>query len=192
MTEREHQTLLRAALAREANAQRMLLAGEDWHASERFSEVAQFYRESWESAPERAFGRLVGYLKASVLAGDGPAAAAYVRDQLGDAFDSPSSAWAIALAALIASEDALAASAAEAMAEGGDAFARTAAAVAALAAADADAYRQALEAIVADFEARADHLTGVPIADTAVVLERIAHGRGMQARVSSPLLPGSS
>jgi hypothetical protein len=79
--------------------------------------------------------------------------------------------------------------AAGAMAGGGDAFARTADAIAALARADAGAYRGAIAAILTDFESRADHLTGVPIADTAAVLERLAEVRGLAARPDSPLMP---
>ena len=50
------------------------------------------------------------------------------------------------------------------MRAGGEAFARTADALGSLAAGDRAAYDAALRAIVADFEARDAHLTGVPIA----------------------------
>ncbi|MDP9383750.1 MAG: hypothetical protein M3P50_00675, partial [Actinomycetota bacterium] len=66
---------------------------------------------------------------------------------------------------------------------------RAADAVAALARADAAGYAAALDAIVDDFEARDAHLTGVAIADTALVLERLATPRGMAARRRSALLP---
>ena len=75
------------------------------------------------------------------------------------------------------------------MIEAGEAFARTGRALAALAASDAPAYAAALADIVADFEARDQHLSGVPIADTALVLERLAEPRGIAARPRSPLLP---
>jgi hypothetical protein len=75
------------------------------------------------------------------------------------------------------------------MAAGGEAFARTAAALAALAARDEAAYAAALRAVIADFEARDLHLTGVPIADTALVLERLAEPRDLAQRPRSPLLP---
>jgi hypothetical protein len=42
---------------------------------------------------------------------------------------------------------------------------------------------------VRDFEGRDAHLTGVPIADTALMLEALAAPRGMTARVDSPLMP---
>ena len=66
---------------------------------------------------------------------------------------------------------------------------RAAAAIDALAAGDTAAYGDAVAAIVADFEGRDEHLTGVAIADTALMLERLAEARGMASRPSSPLLP---
>jgi hypothetical protein len=71
----------------------------------------------------------------------------------------------------------------------GDAFARTAEAIDAIAASDARRYARAVTAIVADFEARDEHLTGVAIADTALVLARLAARRGISTDVDSPLLP---
>ena len=71
----------------------------------------------------------------------------------------------------------------------GGAFERTATALRALAARDGDAYADALAAIEADFAARDEHLTGVAIADTAIMLELIAAERGMAAGIDSPLVP---
>ena len=42
---------------------------------------------------------------------------------------------------------------------------------------------------MADFAGRDAHLTGVAIADTAVMLEAFAAPRGMAANPPSPLLP---
>jgi hypothetical protein len=86
-------------------------------------------------------------------------------------------------------DDDAAASAAEGMRAGSQAFGRAADAIEALAGGDAGAYEAAVRAIVADFEGRSEHLTGVPIADTALMLERFAEPRGLAARVASPLLP---
>ncbi len=69
----------------------------------------------------------------------------------------------------------------EAMLAAGESFARTGRALAALAAGDWSAYAVALTDIVADFAARDQHLSGVAIADTALVLERLAEPRGMAA-----------
>jgi uncharacterized protein len=177
-----HEDAMREAIAADGEAHRALLAGDD--AREPLSRAAKAYRVSWEAAPPRSFGRLVGYAKASILMGENPAP--YVRDQLPEA-DSPPAHWALALAALSAGEDASVH--AEGMRAGSDAFGRAADAVAALSAGDRDAYATAVAAIVADFETREEHLTGVPIADTALVLDRLAERRRMAAHPRSPLLP---
>jgi hypothetical protein len=173
---REAQALLGEALLREGGAQRLLLAGES-DAGEAMREVAELYRRSWEAAPPRSYGRLVGMLKASVLSGDATLArdsAAYARGQIEREGDSPASCYAVALAALIEGDAAAAARAAEGMRSGSAAFGRTSEAIEALALGEEDRFRRALEEIVADFASRDEHLTGVPIADTALVLERVS------------------
>jgi hypothetical protein len=176
---------MREAIAADGEAHRALLAGED--AREPLRRAANAYRVSWEAAPPRSFGRLVGYAKASILAGENPAP--YVREQLHGDNDSPPSWWALALAALADGDDDGARRAADGMLAGSEAFGRAAGAVAALARRDRQAYAGMLAAIVADFETREDHLTGIPIADTALVLDRLAERRGIAAHPRSPLLP---
>lgn len=195
---REHQNLLQEAIAREAEAHRLLLAGDTGQAQMALVEAAVIYRRSWEASPPRAYGRLVGMLKAATIAGEGPAPARYVRRALGTEGDSPTSWYAIGLAALLLDDDALAITAARAMREeagglkaGREPFERAAEAVSALAYRNADRYGAALAAILADFEQREDHLTGVEIADTALMFERIAAKRGIAARPDSPLVPGA-
>ena len=156
-----------AALEREANAQRELLDGAAETARAEYREVAELYRQSWAEAHAGAFGRLVGMLKASVLAGGGVEEAEYARTELAGADpESATANYARALAALIAGDDQDAHTHARAMGGGGEAFARTAAAIDALATRDQAAYTAALEQIVRDFERRSEHLTGVAIADT--------------------------
>jgi hypothetical protein len=186
----EKQRLLQEALTREGEAYRRLLDGDDDAASEALREVAELYRRSWEEAGPRSFGRLIGVVKAGVLAGEGSEEAAYVRGELGEGADSPVASYALALAFLVDGDYEGARLAAAGMREGSEPLERTADAIEALADRDSDRYAAAVRAIVADFEARDQHLTGVPIADTALVLERIAAQRGMAAGVSSPLLPG--
>jgi hypothetical protein len=185
---KEAQRLLLEALEREADAQRLLLAGDADAAAHAYGEVARLYRRSWEEAPPGAFGRLAGMLKAAVLAGRGEEEAEFARAEAGEP-SSPASAYVVALAALVAGDHEVAASAAVTMGDGDDAFRRTAAAIAALAAGDGERYAEAVGEIVRDFERRDSHLTGVPIADTAVVLERLAARRGLAARPDSPVLP---
>jgi hypothetical protein len=95
----------------------------------------------------------------------------------------------LAVAALVEGDDASATRAAEAMAAGGPAFERAGAALGALARGDGASYREALGAVVADFERREAHLTGVPVADTALMLERLAERRRLAVRPASPLMP---
>lgn len=179
-----------AAIEREADAQRAALAGDRPAAEAAFLEASDGYRRSWEVAPPRSYGRLVGMLKAAILGGRGTEAAGYVQRSLAEApTESPTAAYAAAIAALALGEDEQAGSYAQAMRTGSEAFARAASAIEALARGDQVRYRAALGEIVADFEARQAHLTGVAMADTAAMLERLAAARGMAADLESPLLP---
>lgn len=181
-----------AAIERDGDGQRALLAGDEDGARAAFRRAAELYRQSWEAAPPRSYGRLVGLLKSSVLAGGGREAADYVRVVLAvQDVVSPPAAYAQSLAALIVGDDVAGRAWATQMRGGSDAFERTADALEALAEHDPVAYSAALETIVRDFEERTDHLTGVAIADTAVMLERLAAPRGIAAALQSRLLPRS-
>jgi len=188
-----HRELLAAAIQRDADGQRALLGGDEDRARAAFQVAAGLYRQSWEAAPPRSYGRLVGMLKSSVLAGNGRESADYIRGAIADSeAGSPTAAYARAIAALIADDDHAAQIWASQMRGASDAFDRTANAIIALARRDRAAYGAALEAIVRDFERRIDHLTGVAIADTALVLERLAADRDITVTVISPLLPRPS
>src|SRR4051794_22220155 len=191
MAEGEHRDALLEAIGLQGGAHRALLDGDPATAGERLRAAAERYRASWELAPPRSFGRLIGMLKALVIAGDDARAeAAYVREQVSEDDASPPAWYALAIAALVEDDDALARRAADGMrAAGVEPFLRTAAAIDALARGDAGAYADAEAAIVAGFERRSEHLTGVPIADTALMLERFAARRGLAAHPSSALLP---
>jgi len=181
---------MRAAIEHEAQAQRAALAGATLESEAAFRQASDEYRRSWELAPPRSYGRLVGMLKAAILGGNGTPAAGYVKSALsGDTRGSPTAAYAAALAALALGEDDAALNYAEVMRSGSEAFARAASAVEALARKDQAAYREALSTIVADFEQRQGHLTGVAIADTAAMFERLASSRGLPANLESSLLP---
>jgi hypothetical protein len=187
---RKHQELLTAAIEREGEGQRRLLAGDLDGARAEFAAAADLYRQSWEAAHARAFGRLVGMLKAAVLAGRGEPEARYARIALGERDpESATASYAQALAALILGEDRDAQAWAARMCGAPDAFARTGEAISALATHDGVRYAAALEAIVHDFERRSDHLTGVAIADTALTLEALAGRRGIRTTIVSPVLP---
>ena len=177
------------AIAVEGRGQRALLDGDGPAATAALTAAAAGYRASWELAGPEAYGRLVGFVKAAVLAGDDVAgeAATYVRAQEVDPARSPTATYALAVSALVLGEP-LEVDLAP-MHAASDAFARAADGLRALADGDREAYAAAVAAIVADFEGRDEHLTGVPIADTALLLERLAAPRGLAAGVTSPLLP---
>ncbi len=199
----DDQELLREAIGFDRLAQQALLRGDAARSRTLFRAAAERYRASWEAAGPRAYGRLIGLLKSSILWGEGGHAAGYVRTQLGGAgfrppvtasgdiqATSPPACYALALATLAQGDDEAALPAIEGMRAGEDeAFARTADALHALASGDRGAYAAAVEAIVADFAAREVHLTGVAFADTAVMLERLAAPRGMAVRPASAVMP---
>jgi hypothetical protein len=189
MQEAEHLRLQDEAIGLEGDGYRRLLAGDTTAAGPLLRDAAAAYRRSWEVAPPRSFGRLVGMLKAAVIAGDASAEASFARAQLGRAGDSPASWYALGIVALVEDDDGLAHQAAAGMREGSAAFGRAADALEALADSDGERYARAVRAIVADFERRENHLTTVRIADTALMFEQLAQRRGLAARPESDLLP---
>ena len=189
MSDEQHRVLQAEAVALEGEAHRALLAGDEVAARDALRAASDRYRASWDVAPPGAFGRLVGMVKAAVLAGEATTAARFVRSAIEEPPPSPTAAYALAVAALVEGDDELAGRAAEVMRGGSEAFGRAADAIAALARGDAGAYAGAVEAIVADFASREDHLTGVAIADTAAMLERLAAPRRLAAAPASPLMP---
>jgi len=185
-----HHDEMEAALELERRAQRAALGGEWDRARRLFAEAASHYRASWKLASRTSYGRLVGLMKAAILAGAGEEEAAFARAEMEGADEhSATAAYVRALAATIGGDDAEALRWAAVMHESAGAFARTSAALEAVAKGDAEAYRGALAEIVRDFEERPQHLTGVPFADTALMLECLAGRRGLCAGLSSPLLP---
>jgi len=181
-----------AAIAAEGVAHAALVEGDTAAARAAYADAVAKYRASWALAPPKSYGRLVGLLKAAVLAGNAKAAAGEVREALdgdADAAGSPVASYVLAVAALILGDDAAVEPLAGVMDPRGGAFERTANALRALAAGDGPAYAEAVAAIEADFAEREEHLTGVAIADTAVMLELIAAERGLGADLDSPLVP---
>jgi hypothetical protein len=175
--------LLAEALEAERAAYEAILAGEP--AAEQLRVARDAYLESHRQTGERSWGRLIGALKMAVLAGDG--AEAIARDAVAETegFEGPVAAYARALAQLVLGLPVET----EALTAAGDAFARTARALTALAADDGPAYEAALCDILEDFASRDQHLARMPIADTALVLETIADERGLAARPAHPMLP---
>jgi hypothetical protein len=65
-----HRDALTGAIRVEGDGHRGLPAGDAGAAAVMLREAAQRRRASWELAPPRSFGRLIGMLKATVAAGD--------------------------------------------------------------------------------------------------------------------------
>ena len=177
-----HLDLLTKGVEHDGVAFRHLLSGEKTRAAAELEAAADHYRRSWELAPPRSYGRLVAMLTSAVLAGDAAEESACARDALAGACDSPTSCYALAIAAVVEGDDALALDAIEGMRAGGEAFERAADGLEAIVRSDESGVADAVAAIVADFESRKHYLTGVPIADTALMVEALATTRGLFPR----------
>ncbi len=187
--------LVRAAMAAGGAGLARLMQGRTGEATGWFARSAERYREILPDAPPGSRGRLIGALKARILAGDWEGAkgdARWALDQGSTTGDSPVGAYAAALALLVLGEDRQTAELAERLrAAGEDAFpVPVAEAIAGLAAGDAGAYAAGCAAVLASFEAREAYLEDIPVADTVIVLEALAERRGMATRPRSSLLPG--
>jgi hypothetical protein len=186
--------LVRMAMAAGGAGLARLMQGRRGEAAGWFARSAERYRESFAEAPPESWGRVVGALKARVLAGDWAGAeedAAWALAVGAAASESPIARYAAALAALVLGDDAEAARLASGLPAAPDAFPPPVAdALAALAAHDGRAYEDAARAVLASFEGREAYLEDVPVADTVIVLETLAERRGLAAALRSPLLPG--
>ncbi|HSK17413.1 MAG TPA: hypothetical protein VK915_14755 [Gaiellaceae bacterium] len=187
--------LVRVAMAATGAGLARLMQGRHAEASEWLARSAERFHESFADAPAESWGRLLGAVKARVLAGDLDGAAADARWALaagpGEA-SSPIGRYAAVLSLLVLGRDAEAAPLARGLEdEPEDAFpGAVAAALAGLAQGDAEAYADAARRVLASFEERDAYLEDIPVADTAAVLEALAEGRGIAAGLRSPLLPG--
>jgi hypothetical protein len=183
--------LLRMATAAGAAGLARVMEGREAEARGWFVRSAERYRESYVNAPAGSWGRVVGALKARLLAGDDEGArrdAEWALEEAAAASASPIGRYAGALATAVLGDDGEAARLAASL-RGEEFPAAVAAALAALAASDGDAYADALGLVLRDFEARQAFLEDVPVADTFLVLEALAGRRGLAAGPASPLLP---
>lgn len=172
----------------------LLMAGDAEQASAWFERAVSAYHDSWADAAPDAWGRPIATMKARLLVGESAEDEARWALALG-AGDAPTAIghYAAALACLILGEDDDARIHADAVrtrddfpAPVGDALAMIAAGT------DAVGYVEAIEAVLESFESRDEYLEDVPVADTVIVLMRLAEQRGLQADLDSPLLPKPS
>jgi len=169
-----------------------LMAGNTVLARQWFDRAVERYRESFALAPPGSCGRPIAMIKARILSGDATAAQAESRWTLEQGVaeaESPIARYAATLAYLVLGEDDAARALAEGLRSRADFPVPVAAALAALAAADAVAYADAVQTVLESFETREEYLEDLPVADTVIVLQALAGRRGLAARLTSPLLP---
>jgi hypothetical protein len=170
----------------------LLMAGRRDDAAAWLRLAAGRYRESWQEAPPDSWGRPIGAIKALLLVGDDATDAAVWALEAGAAgAGSPIGRYAGTLALLVLGRDAEAGVVAATL-EGRDDFPPdVAAALAALAGGDGAGYAAAVAAVLRSFEARDEFLEDVAVADTVLVLQRLAAERGLAVELpASARLPG--
>lgn len=141
--------------------------------------AARRYRESWDAgAPPDAWGRPIAVLKSLLLAGDDARTAAEWALSLGTReASSPIGVYAACLALLVLGDD-VEARALGSTLRGRDDFPEAVAdAIVTVAAADRAGYLLAIEDVLESFEQRTDFLEDVRVADTVLVLQRLAAAR---------------
>src|SRR5213075_2821613 len=135
--------------------------------------AAERYRESFADAPPDSWGRPIGAVKARVLAEDWDGAAADARwalDAGAATAASPIGRYAAALACLVLEDYEQARFHADAIrtrddfpADVGDAL--------------------AVDSVLESFESRDEYLEDIPVADTVLVLQKLAARRGIAAEL---------
>jgi hypothetical protein len=193
---KEHGELDERSLVRKGNvayaaALGLLMAGERDEAAEWFRRAAARWRESWQGGD--SWGRPIGALKASLLAGDDAAVEELARWtlELGTATaESPIGRYAAALALLALQRWREARHVAETLRSRDDFPRDVADALATISAADVVGYAEAVDSVVESFECRAQFLEDARVADTALVLNLLARRRGMRIELpASDMLP---
>ncbi|UGS38427.1 hypothetical protein [Capillimicrobium parvum] len=195
--ERRQQQLLRMGGAAWAASLGMLMIGCAERADEWLDRSATCYRWSLADAEAGSWGRSIAAVKARLIAHDWPRArleARWTLDLGAAEAGSPIARYAAALACLTLEDNTAAGRLAASVSEE-DAFpvgiGGTSAALYALAACDGAAYGEAVGAVLRSFEERTRFLERVPVADTVIVLQRLAARRGMEAPLVSTRLPRS-
>jgi hypothetical protein len=159
----------------------LLMAGDRDDAAEWLRRSAERYRESWDAgASTAAWGRPIGALKALLIAGaDATEVAQWALDVGAADAESPIGRYAAVLALLVLDRDDEAAALATTL---GAAFPPdVAAAVAALAGRDADAYAAAAGRMLGSFEEQREFLEDIPVPDTKLALDVLAERRNLRS-----------
>jgi hypothetical protein len=188
--ELDERSLVRKGNAAYAAGLGLLMTG-DPAAAEWFGRAAATWRESWQGG--ESWGRPIGAIKASLLAGDASAAEEHARwalDAGAESSESPIGRYAAALGLRVLERWADARHVADSLRERDDFPHDVADALAYVSAHDVVGYAEAIEAVVASFETRTAYLEDARVADTALVLDVLARRRGIELDLpESDLLP---
>jgi hypothetical protein len=191
--EEDERAIVRRGNAAYAAGLALLMAHDD-AAPEWLRRAAERWRASWDVGEGvDSWGRPVGAIKASLLAGDDAAAEELALWTIGlraATTESPIGRYAATLALLVLERWADARHVAESLQARADFPSDVADALAFVSAHDPVAYVEAVESVVRSFETRSEFLEDVPVADTALVLDRLAARRGIvHSLPESPTLP---
>jgi hypothetical protein len=171
-----------------------LLMTSDPAAAEWLGRAAATWRESWQDG--ESWGRPIGAIKATLLAGDEAGAEEHARwaIEAGAArSESPIGRYAAVLAFLVLARWADARHMADSLRERDDFPHDVADALAYISAHDVVGYAEAIESVVESFETRDQYLEDARVADTALVLDLLAHRRGFKIDLpESEVLPPAS
>ena len=168
----------------------LLMAG-DPDAAEWLGRAAAIWRQSWQGGD--SWGRPIGAIKASLLAGDDAGAEEHARWALeagAERSESPIGRYAAALALLVLGRWPDARHAADSLRERDDFPPDVADALAYITAHDVVGYAEAIESVVESFETRTELLEDARVADTALALDVLARRRGIELELpESDVLP---
>lgn len=169
----------------------LLMSGRSAEAADWLRRSAERYRESWDGAPPDSWGRPIAAMKALLLAGDDATdAARWALDAGAAAAQSPIGRYAGTLALLVLGDDVAARVLGSTLRDLDDFPQPVADALVELAGADPVDYALSVDRIIESFEQRGEFLEDVPVADTVLVLQRLAAARDLAADLQpSPVLP---
>jgi hypothetical protein len=168
----------------------LLMLG-DPGAPEWLRRAAATWRESWQGG--ESWGRPIGAVKASLLAGDEAGAEEHARwalDTGAERSESPIGRYAATLALLALGRWVDARHLADSLRERDDFPRDVADALAYISAHDVVGFAEAIESVVESFETRSEFLEEARVADTALVLDLLARRRGIELELpESDVLP---
>jgi hypothetical protein len=169
-----------------------LMLGDRSAAGEWFARAAERWRESYGTAPPGSWGRPIGAMKARILANDWDGAtrdAGWALAEGAAQAESPIGRYAATLGFLVLGQWGEARVHADYLRTHEGFPTDVADALAFIAADDPVGYAQAIDDVLVSFETRDAYLEDVPVADTVLVLQRLAERRGIANDLESALLP---